>query len=293
VDTLGGVPIHLNQPIKDPHAGYLPVGDLNLDGEQALVLVRSRNMPEGDLDRVKSQRAFLKALLGKAEKMKSVWKVNQLVSILASNCKTDYKAEQLIRLAQELQGFNLEDVQFVTIPGKAQNIDKLSYFVSDKDLILRMTEQINMTNWISSSLMLEIQPKDSYRVEATNPPDADVIGVMSSFNSSEVLQIIVEELTLMGHKQVLQKIAKDIQNETTIYYRSEAKENCQNIVKLVPEFAGARMIQDKEVTVQHNSPIVIVLGKDFTTPSLTAIYGRICQPAFDFDNLGKKVRTFR
>src|SRR5450759_3607078 len=77
IDAIGGVPIHLRTPINDPHSGYLPAGDLLLDGEQALVVVRSRKLPNGDIDRIKSQHAFLKALMSKAETMKSVWKGKQ------------------------------------------------------------------------------------------------------------------------------------------------------------------------------------------------------------------------
>jgi len=61
-------------------------------------------MPNGDLDRIQSQHAFMEALMTKAASMKSVWKANQLVGIVASNCKMDYTAGQLIDLAQELKG---------------------------------------------------------------------------------------------------------------------------------------------------------------------------------------------
>jgi LCP family protein required for cell wall assembly len=131
VNALGGVPIHLNQAISDPHAGYLPAGDLLLDGEQALVVVRSRKLPNGDVDRIKSQQAFIKALMAKAESQKSVWKANQLVDIVTQNCKMDYSAGQLMDLAQELQGFQLDSVQFVTVPGDSKNIGGVSYFVAD------------------------------------------------------------------------------------------------------------------------------------------------------------------
>jgi len=35
-----------------------------------------------------------------------------------------------------------------------------------------------------------------------------------------------------------------------------------------------------------------VLGQGFDTPNMVSIYGRICRPAFDFKDLGRKVDSF-
>ncbi len=65
VDSLGGVILHLDYPILDPKIGALPKGDVFLDGENALILVRSRELPRGDLDRIDNQKKFLKAMMEK------------------------------------------------------------------------------------------------------------------------------------------------------------------------------------------------------------------------------------
>lgn len=67
VDAVGGVHICLDQPLHDPKAGLnLPKGCQNLDGQQALGLVRTRAFPNADLERVINQRKFLSALMSKA-----------------------------------------------------------------------------------------------------------------------------------------------------------------------------------------------------------------------------------
>ena len=66
VDAIGGVTLHLDYPILDPKIGALPKGDVFLDGEDALILVRSRELPRGDLDRIDNQKKFLKAMMEKA-----------------------------------------------------------------------------------------------------------------------------------------------------------------------------------------------------------------------------------
>lgn len=67
VDSVGGVRMCLPNAINDEKAHIdLPAGCQVLDGKNALGYVRMRySDPEGDLGRVKRQRAFLGALMGK------------------------------------------------------------------------------------------------------------------------------------------------------------------------------------------------------------------------------------
>ncbi|WP_262365466.1 LCP family protein [Gordonia sp. OPL2] len=67
VDAVGGVTICLDQPLNDPKAGLrLPRGCQQLNGREALGLVRTRAFPNADLERVVNQRKFLNALMAKA-----------------------------------------------------------------------------------------------------------------------------------------------------------------------------------------------------------------------------------
>jgi polyisoprenyl-teichoic acid--peptidoglycan teichoic acid transferase len=293
VNALGGVPIHLSKPINDPHSGYLPAGDLNLDGWQALVLVRSRNADNGDLDRIESQHTFIKALMTKAETMKSVWKANQLVNIVASNCKMDYTAGQLMDLAQELRGFKPDDVRFVTVPGSAQYISGVSYFVADPARITTMVKQVEANNWITDDLVAKLKGDGESRASILNAPNADVISVLSGSSSSAwAVPTVAKELKMLGHQQVNQGQTKSPLASTTIYYRREAEANAKAIVKYIPELSKANMFVDNNVPEAYNSPVVIVLGSKFTTPGTLALYGRISKPAFDFEDLGMKVKAF-
>jgi len=293
VNAIGGVPIHLNTAINDPHAGYLPAGDLLLDGWQALVLVRSRNLPNGDVDRIKSQQAFIKALLNKAESMKSVWKGKQLVDIVASNCQMDYNAGQLTNLAEELRGFKVSDVQFIAAPGDSRYIAGVSYFIANDPLLAEVTTEIKQTNQISDELKAKLNSPDSRRVEELYGPNADVITVLAGTKGvSYAVPTVAQELRVLGHQKVFEGTAKQVHERTTIIYRKEAKASCAAIVKSVPEFANADVVLDDQIAGQYNSPVVVVLGGNFTTPSLVSIYGRVIEPAVNVRNFGKKLKSF-
>ncbi len=293
INAIGGVPIHLTAPINDPHAGYLPSGDLMLDGEQALVIVRSRNLPGGDIDRIQSQQAFLKALMHKAETMKNVWKAKQLVDIIASTCQMDYSAGQLTNLAEELRGFKVADAQFVTVPGDSKYINGGSYYVVNQTLLSELTHEIDQTNRISDELRAKLQSPESRRVEELYGPDADVITVLAgSRGVAWMVPTVAEELRLLGHEKVFEGQAKQVHEKTTIIYRKEAKHRCGTIINSVPEFAGATVVENDGVAGQYNSPVVVVLGSDFTTPNLISIYGRVLRPAVDVQRLGPRVKSF-
>lgn len=67
VDAVGGVQMCLDRPLNDPKAGLkLPAGCQELNGAQALGLVRTRAFPNADLERVVNQRKFFTALMQKA-----------------------------------------------------------------------------------------------------------------------------------------------------------------------------------------------------------------------------------
>ncbi|MBW3620388.1 MAG: LCP family protein [Actinobacteria bacterium] len=64
VEAVGGVEMCLDRPISDASAGIdLPAGCQTLDGREALGFVRVRKI-DNDLERIKRQQAFLRALAG-------------------------------------------------------------------------------------------------------------------------------------------------------------------------------------------------------------------------------------
>ena len=89
VDAVGGVRMCLAQPMKDAMAHVdLPAGCQTLDGKNALGYVRMRySDPEGDLGRVKRQRQFLGALMGKVATPSTVllpWRLHSVGSSAAT-----------------------------------------------------------------------------------------------------------------------------------------------------------------------------------------------------------------
>ncbi|GAB1508805.1 LCP family protein [Actinophytocola sp. KF-1] len=66
-DAVGGVPVCLRNAVDDRYSGaHFPAGQQKLEGAAALAFVRQRHgLPNGDLDRVARQQAFLSGLSSK------------------------------------------------------------------------------------------------------------------------------------------------------------------------------------------------------------------------------------
>ncbi|MFI0352130.1 LCP family protein [Actinomadura sp. 9N407] len=122
-DALGGVEIHLDQPIHDPSNGWSwPAGRNVLDGEEALRFVRERKGLSGsDLDRIRRQQAFLLALGKKAADsgtLTSPWKLDAFLRAASGSLAVDSQTEfgTLRSLATRLARIGPERVSFVTMP---------------------------------------------------------------------------------------------------------------------------------------------------------------------------------
>ncbi|WP_420873671.1 LCP family protein [Mycolicibacterium brumae] len=117
VDALGGVTLCPAEPIDDPLAGInLPAGCQDLDGRSALGFVRSRATPRADLDRMVNQRAFLSAILAKAQSPSTWlnpgrWFSAPQAAVNALTVDENARAWDLARL-----GWSLRDAVTVTVP---------------------------------------------------------------------------------------------------------------------------------------------------------------------------------
>ncbi|CAA9446158.1 MAG: Cell envelope-associated transcriptional attenuator LytR-CpsA-Psr, subfamily A1, partial [uncultured Pseudonocardia sp.] len=118
-EAIGGVPVCLNAPVREERAGIdLPAGYQTVSGADALAFVRQRrDLPDGDLDRVTRQQAFLagvarSALTGTLTDPASLDRLIRTVTryvVLDRRWDVDALLEQLRRAAGR-------DITFRTIP---------------------------------------------------------------------------------------------------------------------------------------------------------------------------------
>ena len=141
VDALGGVyfDVPRNMNYEDPTQDlsiHVKKGYQKLDGEAAMGVVRYRHdndmrygYSDGDLGRIKTQQAFLKAVVKQCLQIQNVSKINELARVFTDNVTTDLTINNLAWFAQEaiFGGLDMENVNFCTMPNEGHMVWSRSY----------------------------------------------------------------------------------------------------------------------------------------------------------------------
>lgn len=136
VNALGGVTMTLQEPLVDRAAGAdLPAGRQELDGTEALSLVRSRRVG-GDLARIQRQQQFLQAVMSKMTSPTTLlnpWRLARTTYAGAGALTVDrgFGPLDLARLGVGLAGAG-SGLQTYTVPTTPQSIGGAAVLVPDE-----------------------------------------------------------------------------------------------------------------------------------------------------------------
>ncbi|MFD9895923.1 LCP family protein [Amycolatopsis sp. NPDC059027] len=119
-NAVGGVEVCLNAPVHESHSGAdFSAGPQTLSGAQALAFVRQRyDLPNGDLDRIARQQAFLSSMAKKvlgAGTLTNPAKLDALMSAVQGSVVLD-KGWDVLSFARQLRGLSSGSIGFATIP---------------------------------------------------------------------------------------------------------------------------------------------------------------------------------
>lgn len=118
--AIGGVDVCVKEPTEDPLSGAEFIkGVQTIAGRKALAFVRQRHgLPNGDLDRIVRQQAFLGAMANKvlsADMLTSPSKVRELVKAVQKSVVLSDGFE-LSKFAAQMSGLTSSGIEFYTIP---------------------------------------------------------------------------------------------------------------------------------------------------------------------------------
>jgi LCP family protein required for cell wall assembly len=266
VNAVGGVPFHLDHTINDPLVGYLEKGDHILNGEEALIVVRSRKLPRGDLDRIENQKRFLKAMM---EKVVSIRDTQILMSILDTAVKhleTTLQPDMIFTLAELLQGMKVEDVEFVTLPGESPEPapGEPWYFVYDEEATAEIFRNIRL---YCSSKSPEQWAEEKAREEAAPLVDRASLrlAVLNGVRWEGIAAGVAEIMAEKGYENVTIGNTVHLYEETTIYYAPGFEEEAQAVALDFNPGADYRIAEDEDVAITYDADVVLVIGKDYVS----------------------------
>lgn len=169
VNAVDGITVNIKSPdsrgLYDPNilpreGGPLkmPNGPVNLNGQQALNLARSRGdsyysygFPQSDFDRTQHQRQMLVALGEKATTsgvIANPIKVSSLFSAVGKNVKSDLSLANVLRLNQLTKDINLQNIRSLTIAGDGDTELLTNYTAADGQMALVPVAGIDSFNRI-------------------------------------------------------------------------------------------------------------------------------------------------
>ncbi|MET7993035.1 LCP family protein [Amycolatopsis sp. NPDC005232] len=118
--AIDGVDVCLNSAVKEKKSGVdLPAGRQSISGVQALAFVRQRyGLPNGDLDRIARQQAFLSGLANKVLSGDVLTNPGKIAQLVAAVKKSVVLSEgwDLTEFAEQMRGLTGGNVEFHTIP---------------------------------------------------------------------------------------------------------------------------------------------------------------------------------
>jgi len=123
--VVGGVDVCLVNAVHDPNSGAnFPAGLQKVQGDAALAFVRQRHgLPNGDLDRVRRQQAFLTGLVTTVSNsgvLSSPAKVRALLDAVRKYVVLDQRWD-LVSFAKQVRGLNSAAVRTATVPVTGTN----------------------------------------------------------------------------------------------------------------------------------------------------------------------------
>ena len=121
-DVVGGVPVCLRAATTDSRTGVsFPVGEQTVSGAKALAFLRQRiGLPNGDLDRIARQQAFLRSLAGVLRAHPDTLSV--ALDVVRDRARLDPKWD-LLGLAAQLRGPGAGRMRFATVPFAGELVD--------------------------------------------------------------------------------------------------------------------------------------------------------------------------
>ncbi len=139
IDAMGGVPFNVPQRMyyHDPDQNLLidlNPGEQVLNGSKAEQLVRYRQYPMGDIDRVKVQKKFIFATIDKTFSVSSLLNLSDIIDIMVDSCESSFTNEEMYKYGPIIVGVDKANINILTLEGIAEERNGISYYIPNKEL---------------------------------------------------------------------------------------------------------------------------------------------------------------
>ncbi len=260
-NAIGGVPVCLNAAVNDPWSGAnFAAGQQEVQGTAALAFVRQRHgLPQGDLDRVRRQQAFL---AGAADKILSVGTLtnpstlNDLVGAIDRSVVFD-KGFSVLSFAEQLTNLSSGNINFETLPTTGPETS------TNADALATDPEQVK--SFFAAIAGGSTAPDPTTAAATVDPASITVDvqdGTVADGVTARAADIINGAGFGLGSLGVVPGTSSGNETATTeVRYPADALGAAQQVKKA---FGVGTLVPDDAVAGGH---VLVVVGKDLDVPS--------------------------
>lgn len=128
VNAVGGITVNNNLDFE--YGGvHFPVGEITLNGEDALIYSRMRKEdPNGDFGRQQRQRLIIQGVIKKGASLNSITNFDSIFSALGNNVKTNITFSEMVDIQQNYKNAS-QNIEHVTISGTGTMMGGIYYLV--------------------------------------------------------------------------------------------------------------------------------------------------------------------
>jgi polyisoprenyl-teichoic acid--peptidoglycan teichoic acid transferase len=128
VDAVGGVTVTNDLDFK-VGSNHFPIGDVTLNGDQALAFSRMRyEDPRGDFGRQLRQRQIIQAVLKEGASLSTLTNYDEIFAALGKNIKTNLTLGEIMDIQKHYKNA-AKDINQLTVKGSGTKIDSIYYLM--------------------------------------------------------------------------------------------------------------------------------------------------------------------
>ncbi|WP_424213469.1 LCP family protein [Streptomyces sp. BI20] len=276
--AVGGVPVCVAKDVDDVKSGLkLTKGEHRIEGEQALAFVRTRHAfgLESDLDRIKTQQAFLASLMREMKSSDTLTSPKKMFGLAeaATQALTVDKGlasvGKLVSLGGELRGVNPKNMTFTTLPVYDNPADKNTVLIR-KDaadpLIKMIRDDVSLTK-ARAEADAKKEAEEAARLQGGRAPAASVrVDIRNAGGPLGAAQVTLDWLTTNKGLRLMsnQGNAAERLERTTLEYGADQADQARALADMLKLPASA--LNPSAENAGPRTPMRLSLGRDFDKP---------------------------
>jgi LCP family protein required for cell wall assembly len=274
VDQIGGIEVDVPIEIDDSYTGHLDAGLQTLDGDQALILCRSRHAYDsygsGDFYRAANQRMVISAIVKKILAEDPVT-MTSTISTAAESVTCDMSATDIISLAMSMRGLDTDNsVYSGQLPTNSEYVNSTWYEMVDTSGWKTMMERVDAglspysdasedpTQGVAGTTD-NIKNADTSSDSSTSSTTLPSVEVQNGTNTSGLALTVANKLIAAGYTAVADNAASRTHATTLVLYSSDDQASA---AEQIASTIGGGTVEKNDGTYSTTSDVLVIVGSD-------------------------------